>query len=421
MATEQMLDARDDDALLAYAETHLAPAYRDSFAGEEALLAHLRHLRDVAGPVGGVGLMRRPDGRIELHVSNRERESVVALRLEDGPPHRVAHLELVSSVPREAEPSITWSTLEEELQKAADEGFCGSVYALRDGEVVLDRGFGFVDPERRHPVTPTTLFAIGSTPIDFTHGALLLLAERGALSLDDPITRFFDDVPTDKRAITLEHLRTGRSGLLDFPGIEGVDENLDLSWIDRAEFLRRVFAAPLLFEPGTGERHSHAAWGVLAAVIEIASGEDYETFLRINFFQPAGMLRTGHYPLAERFPASEVAVGLGGNVWGEVNSPAHWGPTSWLVLGSGGMVSTPRDLARWRGYLRDGGVLDPESSRLYGVDGVFLAEGGNDRGFVNTIGAHGDDLVIVCSNSHTAMDDFSARVALAAARVATGE
>lgn len=421
LAIEHMLDSEGDAALSEFAAAHLAPEYRAAFADESALLNHLREIRAAVAPVFGVGLAIDEDGVVRLHVSNPEHRSIVALRLQDAEPRLITSLVLESVEAKDTGPQVTWDTLESTLEDAAAAGFSGSVLAVRGGEVVLDRGFGFADPEGRHPVTPETLFAIGSTPIDFTHGALLLLAQEGALSLDDPLTRFFDDVPADKRGITLEQLRTGRSGLIDFPGIPGVDENLDLSWIDRAEFLRRVFAAPLLFAPGTDEQHSHCAWDVLAAVIEIVSGETYETYLRRRFFEPADMTRTGHYPLARRFPASEVAVGLGGNTWGGINSPSHWGETSWLVLGSGGMVSTPGDLRRWRDFVSGGGVLDEASRRRYGVDGIFLAEGGNDRGFINTIGARGGDLVIVCSNSQVEMDDATAQLALAVARLGTGE
>jgi len=418
---EELLESRGDGPLRSFAKEHLAPAYRESFADEKALLDHLRGLREKVGRVGGVAVTVDGDGRVRLVVKSRERESVVAFVLESSEPQRIVELVLESSKPREVGPVFTWDTLEEGLVKAAADGFSGSVLAVKDGEVVLDRGFGHADPGKRHPVTQETLFAIGSTPIDFTHGAILLLEELGELALDDPLARWLEDVPADKRGITLEHLRTGRSGLLDFPGIEGVDANLDLSWIDRAEFLRRVLGSKLLFEPGTRERHSHAAWGVLAAVVEVVSGQGYEEFLRANFFEPAGMLRTGHYPLAKTFPAAEVAVGLGGNVWGEVNAPPFWGQTSWLVLGSGGMVSTPRDLRRWWRFLGSEAGLGAAARRKYGLEGTFLGEGGNDRGFINTLGIRGDDLVIVCSNSHVAMDDATAQVALAAARVATGE
>jgi CubicO group peptidase (beta-lactamase class C family) len=421
MATELMLDSRGDAALAEYAEEHLADSFRAGFEGEVALMDYLRSMRDRVGPVGGVGLMMDDTGGMELHISNRDHRSVVALRLDTEAPYRITELSVASTESKEQGPRITWNNLESTLEDATEKGFSGSVLVIRDGKVVLDRGFGFADPDKKHSVTPETVFAIGSTPIDFTHGAVLKLMETGKLSLEDPITKYFDDVPADKAGITLEHLRTGQSGLIDFPGIPGVDENLDLSWIDRAEFLRRVFAAPLQFEPGTSEQHSHCAWGVLAAVIELVSSQDYEEFLREHFFVPAGMTRTGHYPLAQEFGAAEVASGLGGNIWGDINSPAHWGETSWLVLGSGGMVSTPGDLWRWRQFLASGQAFGEEAQRRIGVGRVFLAEGGNDRGFINTIGAGGDSLVIVCSNSHAEMDDFTAQVAMAVARLGAGE
>ncbi len=363
--------------------------------------------------------------------------ALALLNLVAWPATAVAGPALATASPVPAAPQdsgITWESLPELMELGAANGLSGSILAVRDGEVVLEQGYGYADPAKQHKVTPETLFAIGSTPIDFTHGAILKLAELGKLSLSDPVAMHLDPVlkragkrgglpdgvPADKRGLTLEHLRSGRSGLLDFPGLPGVDANLDLAWIDRQEFLRRVLTSELLFEPGARAEHSHAAWGVLAAVVEIASGQDYEAFLREHFFEPAGMQRTGNYPLAARFPAGEVAVGLGGNLWGEVNAPSHWGPTSWLVMGSGGMVSTPRDLYRWREFLRGGEVLTPESLGRYGVAGPNLFEGGNDRGFINTIGFHGDSMVVVCSNSQVELGDTTAQISMAAAEVGAG-
>lgn len=420
-ALEAMLDSGDDASLQAFAGAHLTQAYRDSFDGEDALLHHLRELRTAVAPVGGVGLTEDA-GRLVLHISNQRGKSRVALEFESEPPFRVTSVVFEGLQPGGPALAFTWETLESELEEAAErDGFCGSILAARGGEVVLERGFGHADSEGRVPVTPQTLFAIGSTPIDFTHGAILFLDDLGELSLSDPITRYFEGVPADKRHITLDHLRTGRSGLLDFPGLPGVDANMDLSWIDRAEFLRRVWASELLFEPGTESRHSHTAWGLLAAVIEVVTGTDYEGFLREVFFEPAKMKRTGHYPHTKRFPASEIAVGLGGNVWGEINAPQYWGETSWLVLGSGGMVSTPGDLYRWHEFLRVGEILSEASRAKYFGNGAIVNEGGNDRGFINTIGARGDDIVIVCSNSHVGMDDATAAVASAASLVGAGE
>ena len=67
-------------------------------------------------------------------------------------------------------------------------------------------------------------------------------------------------------------------------------------------------------------------------------------------------------------------------------------------------------------------MLGPQARARYGIGGTFLGEGGNDRGFITTLGMQGDgDLVIVCSNSHVGPDDATARVAMAAARVGAGD
>lgn len=419
-ALEQMLASEGDASLRTFVTRAADPELVRAHADDDALLASLRALREQVGEFGGVGL--RPDGpdRVLMVLQGGGARTTVAVTLSPDS-GRIVALELAGREEQEPLPEVTWDTLDDVLRAAEAEGFCGSVLAARDGEVLLEAGYGHADAEGDVPVTPDTLFAIGSTPIDFTHGAILLLDQQGKLSLSDPLTRWFDDVPDDKASITLEMLRTGRSGLYNFPGIQGVDENMDLSWIDRDEFMRRVFGSELRFPPGRGEAHSHAAWGVLAAVIELASGTEYHEFLRTRFFEAAGMERTGPYEFTRDFPVEEVAVGLGGNTWGEVNAPPWWGPTSWLVKGSGGMVSTPGDLHRWRTHLASGDVLGQRAQRIYGIGGVFLGEGGNDRGFINTLGMAGDDMVIVCSNAHVRMDDDVSRLAMAVASLGTGE
>ena len=174
---------------------------------------------------------------------------------------------------------FTWETLEARFAEEADRGFVGSVLIVRDGKVVLDRGYGLADRELGIPNGPDTIFAVGSHPIDFTHVSLLWLAQQGKLDLSAPISTFFERLPADKRTITVEHLMTGGSGLPDFHDRPG-DRDPDHSWIDRDEAMRRIFESELLFAPGTGNEHSHSAWGVLAAIVEIVSGEFYQDFIR---------------------------------------------------------------------------------------------------------------------------------------------
>ncbi len=189
---------------------------------------------------------------------------------------------------------ITWENLEAMLEQAAKDGFEGAVLITRNGRPVVNKGYGFANREKRIKNTPETVFAIGSAPIDFTHAGILLLKDQGKLELDEPLTKFFADVPADKQGITINDLMTGRSGLPDFHDLP-TDQDPDHTWIDRDEAVRRIFAQKLLFEPGQRSEHSHSAWGLLAAIIEIVSGETYQQFTTERLFQPAGMKDTGFF------------------------------------------------------------------------------------------------------------------------------
>jgi CubicO group peptidase (beta-lactamase class C family) len=276
-----------------------------------------------------------------------------------------------------AEP-LTWENLEARLEAEARAGFAGSVLIVRDGKTVLDRGYGLANRELGIPIGPDTLFATGSLPIDYTHAAILWLAQNGKLKLTDPITSYFESVPADKRAITIEHLMTGASGLPDFHDLPS-DRDPDHSWVDRDEAMRRIFAQKLLFEPGDGDEHSHSAWGVLAAIVEIASGKSYQEFTREHLFGPAGMADTGFN--GDPVPEKRMAIGYGMRSDGETNAPPWWGKTSWLVLGSGGQIGTTRDTGRWIDAMREGKILEPEWAERFFGPGVGASRNGDAYGY----------------------------------------
>eukprot|EP00913_Durusdinium_trenchii_P005851 g5463.t1 len=304
-----------------------------------------------------------------------------------------------ASATAQAEPPLTWDTARDALEQAEADGFSGAVLLVRDGEVFLSEGYGLADRERNIPNTPETIFALGSTPIDFTHVAILQLLAAGKLDLDDTITEYFDAFPEDKHAITLEHLRTGASGLPDFPYIPGVDKDPDHSPLSRDELIERARKAELLFEPGTDNIHSHFAWGVLAAVVEVVSGQSYRDYITQHVLGPAGMTRTGFH--GQRFPGETVAIGYDSRSWGEINSPEHWGDTSWLVMGSGGMVGTNADLFRFNRAIEGGTLLPRAVHRLYPSNGVYA--NGNMYGFETYYNHGGDDLFYLNSNNSNPM------------------
>lgn len=288
------------------------------------------------------------------------------------------------------------------IESEVERGFSGSVLLVRDGEIVLHEGYGLADRDTGIENTPETIYAIGSTPIDFTHVALLQLVDDGVLNLNDPLSKFFHNLPADRAGMTLDDIRNGASGLPDYPFLPRVDEDPDHTYIDRDELIERFRNAELLFQPGRGREHSHFAWGVLAAVIDKASDMTYPEHVRERILKPAGMTRSGFY--GEEFPGEVVAHGYGPRSWGKVNTPPQWGRTSWLVMGSGGMVASVGDLRRFHEAIDSGKLLPPAVLPLYPSDGVY--SNGDMYGFETCYNYGGDNLFYISCNASDFRDGY---------------
>jgi Beta-lactamase class C and other penicillin binding proteins len=192
----------------------------------------------------------------------------------------------------------------------------------------------------------------------FTAAAVLLLAEDGRLSLDDPVRRWLPSLPPAADAVTLRHLLSHTSGLVDYEDVmpEGQDRQ-----VHDADVLRLLEGQDrTCFPPGTAYRYSNSGYALLALVVERASGLDFATFLHRRIFRPLGMAGT----VAHREGVDVVAH----RAWGYSLVDGAWvrtdqSPTS-AVLGDGGIYSNLDDLARWDAALYDDRLLRPESLAL---------------------------------------------------------
>jgi CubicO group peptidase (beta-lactamase class C family) len=376
-----MLKGNDDASLRSFAGERMAPAYRASMS-EEALFTHLRSLRALLGPsVGAIGVERGPDGLTLV----MEGDSTVAINFDLDDSFRVTKLgrgeapSAEQSGPPSPWDAATWENLGSHFRRWEGEGFSGVVLAHRSGKPQLKEAYGSADPASNRRTAINTIYGIGSTPIDFTRTGILLLAQRKQLSLDDSIGKYWPETPAEKRGMTLTHLMTGRSGLPDFHGVSGVDWDADLAWIDRATAVKRILAQPQLFAPGTREAHSHSAFGLLAAVIEIVSDKTYQEFVRSEMLIPLGMTRTGFNGERGGFTVDDFAFGAGPSFVGVPNIPPNWGPTSWLIMGSGGMYSTLDDMAKYYEGIEKGRILTGEWANWQ--RGETVSVGGSERGF----------------------------------------
>jgi CubicO group peptidase (beta-lactamase class C family) len=223
-----------------------------------------------------------------------------------------------------------------QLTNFAAYGFSGTVLVVRDGQVVLAKGYGLADVDRRVRNTAATRFEMNSMTKMFTGVALLQLAARGDVRLSDPVARYLDGLSLDKQTATLEQLATHTSGLI----VEGAA----LAGDSRAAFVRDVARTPLESPPGERYRYTNAGFSLLAAIIETVSGESYEDYLRRHLFAPAGM-RTALFRNQAPEGDSLFAHGYVGTP--KRLEPGPPNPYVWGTIGAGGVWCTVGDMYRW--------------------------------------------------------------------------
>lgn len=229
-----------------------------------------------------------------------------------------------------------------------------------DGKVVLRKGYGMASLELGAPVQPDMIFEIGSVTKQFTAAAILLLAERGLLSLDDDVTKHLTDYPPPAHKVTIEHLLTHTSGVPSYTGLP--------EWLPRVredmkvqQILDLFKDKPLEFTPGEKWVYSNSGYILLGAVIEKVSGKSYEDFVEQEIFKPLGMTHS--------YYGSNLDV-IPGRVDGYQKTNTGYRRASYLSMSqpyaAGSLISNVDDLARWDEALRTGKLLKPESlKRMY--------------------------------------------------------
>ena len=280
---------------------------------------------------------------------------------------------------------------------AADE-FTGSVLVARDGEVLLDRGYGFANREWNTPNDGDTKFRLGSVSKQFTAVAILILNERGLVDLDAPVKTFLPDAPATWDEVTVRHLLTHTSGV---PSLTSFDDFQSLKTLPATmdSLIGRFRDRPLDFQPGEGWAYSNSGYILLTAIVEKAGGKPYADFVAETLFQPLGMSDSGYDSHAAILPRR--ASGYTPTPDGVVN--ADYVDMS-IPQGAGALYSTTRDLLKWEQGLFGGRLLKPESLTLLTTPvrnnyafGLMVTEAGGNR----TIGHSGG---IEGFNTHMAYD-----------------
>lgn len=288
---------------------------------------------------------------------------------------------------------------------------------LRGGKTIRAQGYGLADLEHEIPVTPDTVFKIGSVSKQLLAAGILLLAQDGRLNIDDPVAKYVDGAPESWRGISLRHFLTHTSGVVrEGPAFDPLKIQPDRLVIASA------FSLPLAFPPASKYQYCNVCYFALADIIAQVSGNPWDEFLAERVFRPLGMTST-----RTTTTTALVRRRARGYTWRE---SGHVNAAEFLAIRpSGAFLSTVLDLAKWAAALDDDRVLTKASrdamwtamrlsggsSANYGfgwqidtVDGRRrVHHGGSLPGFRAELARFPDDhiTVIVLTNADSAQPD----------------
>lgn len=230
-----------------------------------------------------------------------------------------------------------------------------SILLSKNGQSIFSRSYGLADMQSKESITSKTRFNLGSISKTFVAYGILILRDRGNLSLDDPVSKYFPDFKVKRIAdkVTIRHLLTHTSGLPDNRNVQA-DTVFYLTAKDEENWAPVMQADSLNVEPGERYEYSNPAFNGLALIIEKVSGMKWQKFIEENIFKPSGMLTS----TITDGPHPEQGVAHGyvktGNEWREDDYGEE--PT-FAAAGNGGVWSSADELVLYEQAIRQARFL----------------------------------------------------------------
>lgn len=297
-------------------------------------------------------------------------------------------------------------------------GFHGTVLVSKQGEILFHKAYGQSQAGMDTKNSLRTAFDVGSAIKPFTALGILLLADAGKLSLNDPLSTFFQEFP--HKDIQLKHLLTHTSGLPDYvhnhqfesylgklktesPGYE--PSNMDMvDWYC-------LPTTPKLSKPGEKFRYCNAGYVILASVIEKVSGQSFYGFLRKYILEAAGMKDTRFYDQIHDYEPALRASGMELSLDGKQLKNFGSRHISSGIYGDGGLYSTVGDLYKFKKFLLSGKLLSDSlleesftpfvtsdgSICPYGYGWIIRSEGYHQRPFTIKHGGSWEGFITACA------------------------
>jgi CubicO group peptidase (beta-lactamase class C family) len=238
---------------------------------------------------------------------------------------------------------------------AANQGFNGNVLLSTNGKVVYKHAFGYSNLKQKTPLHLESVFQLASVTKQFTSSAIMILHDRGLIDFNDPIQKYFPELPY--KDVTIRLLLGHRSGIPDYMCFAGT------YWRKKKEFLTNADVLEMLidhhprseFTPNARYKYSNTGYALLALVVEKVSGLTYRDFMEQHIFAPLGMKHTFVWDPTRLRPSAYFTQGYNKNL-----APAHEDFLSGVV-GDKGVYTTVDDMYTWDEALSSGSLIRQET------------------------------------------------------------
>jgi CubicO group peptidase (beta-lactamase class C family) len=294
--------------------------------------------------------------------------------------------------------------------------FSGAVAVAQGDSIILERYYGKADIEHEIANRRETVFRIASISKPFTRALAGCLADRKLLELDDPIARWFPGFPSSAK-ITVRMLLDHRAGVPNVNSLPFDEEAIGANTL--SALVDSIAKRPLDYEPGTRRSYSNGGYAVLGRILELASGERYDSLLTSAILRPLGMTRTGHEATGSIVKSRARGYMPSPETHGELVA-APWQEMDTKTAG-GSLVSDIADLVTWMRAIGRSSILsDVMWAELFPAKDSVFGFQGRSPGF-NAYVEHDrkrDRTIVVLANNYAAASVSD--LAAAAESIASG-
>ncbi len=242
------------------------------------------------------------------------------------------------------------------LQEKYPDNAPGATFLIsKNGEIIYKKAFGLANLELNVPMKTNNVFKIGSLTKQFTAVSILMLLEQGKLNLDDEITKFIPDYPTNGNKITIHNLLNHTSGVKDYTKVKGLNTiaQQDLTPLELIDFSKNK---PIDFIPGEKFKYNNSGYIILGYIIEKITGQPYGDFVEEQIFKKLEM--TASQYASQRKIIQNRASGYQKND----RYTNRMDISLTLTYSAGSLMSTVDDLFKWQEAMKNNLLISEETT-----------------------------------------------------------